>query len=454
MKIPTLINSSSKINGELIFTTDVRIDGEVFGKVESDKSVIIGAEGYVKGFLRAKDLVIFGRFEGNIVVSGHTILHESASVFGNLYTRTFEVKEGAVITARVVMYDKLEAIDEAQIYLAEEMIKIEPGRRQVSGPANVKITFDDAVDSLKENKVKIDSSLWDQEMLELAHNDSGDVLSKIMENNNRLEDLIIYREKLDLIGSELDAILASSLNSSPEMMEADSSEKPVPENQVPVLADQNETLNLDFAEVAAKTIRSDLTTEIDQTDDSADFEPFEEMEKFTLLTISDEFTGDGQNDVPETSFTQVDLSVDPKPNEILEFDFENSYIDEGELVLFPLPNPVSIAKCLGEPIMEDSSQNRKGKKKPLRPEDTIITQIARKNKGGHSLSGFDELRNLLMPVKYQQMKLAEKKNDQEKIILKKINKNDNRSNESEKDKLFLNKAIRQLPDDDYSSLFN
>ena len=106
MKIPTLINSSSKINVELIFTTDVRIDGEVFGKVESDKSVIIGAEGYVKGFLRASDLVVFGRFEGNIIVSGHTILHENASVFGNLYTKSFEVKDGAVLTARIVMYEE------------------------------------------------------------------------------------------------------------------------------------------------------------------------------------------------------------------------------------------------------------------------------------------------------------------------------------------------------------
>jgi cytoskeletal protein CcmA (bactofilin family) len=143
MEIPTLINSSSKIKGELMFKSDVRIDGEVFGKIESDKFAIIGAEGYVKGFLRARDLVVFGRLEGNIVVSGTTILHAGSSIFGNLYTKGIEVNEGAIITARVITYDKLEAFDEAQIHLAEEMIRIQPVRRNSPHFSNDQISFDD-----------------------------------------------------------------------------------------------------------------------------------------------------------------------------------------------------------------------------------------------------------------------------------------------------------------------
>lgn len=142
MEIPTLINSSSKIKGELMFTSDVRIDGEVFGKVESDKFAIIGAEGYVKGFLRARDLVVFGRLEGNIIVSGTTILHAGSSIFGNLYTKGIEVNEGAIITARVITYDKLEAFDEAQIHLAEEMIRLQPARRNSPTYSNDQISFD------------------------------------------------------------------------------------------------------------------------------------------------------------------------------------------------------------------------------------------------------------------------------------------------------------------------
>ena len=74
-EIPTLINSSTKINGDLIFATDVRIDGEVFGNVESERSIFIGAEGYVKGILNAKDIIIFGYVFNNLfcVISGTVI---------------------------------------------------------------------------------------------------------------------------------------------------------------------------------------------------------------------------------------------------------------------------------------------------------------------------------------------------------------------------------------------
>lgn len=210
MKIPTLINSSSKINGELIFTTDVRIDGEVFGKVESDKSVIIGAEGFVKGFLRAKDLFIFGRFEGNIIVSGLTILHENASVFGNLYTKVFEVKDGAIITARVVMYDKLEAIDEAQIYLAEEMIKVEPNRKQIPTYAHTKISFDDAIDKVKDDQITFPPISTNQPSWGQIPGNSGDVLSKIKENHNGLEDLIGNKQNQENVFAEEDSSISFS----------------------------------------------------------------------------------------------------------------------------------------------------------------------------------------------------------------------------------------------------
>lgn len=127
MDVPALINIGSKLSGELAFNSDVRIDGEVFGKIEAVKSAIIGTNGYVKGFLRARDLTVFGRLEGNIVVTGITTLHPSSLIIGDLYSNKIEVKAGAVISARVKIYDELEPFDKAQIHLAEEMIKIQLG---------------------------------------------------------------------------------------------------------------------------------------------------------------------------------------------------------------------------------------------------------------------------------------------------------------------------------------
>jgi cytoskeletal protein CcmA (bactofilin family) len=180
MEIPTLINCSSKITGELMFTSDVRIDGEVIGKVESEKSIFIGPRGYVNGFLRTKDLVVFGRIEGNIVVSGITVLQPGSSIFGNLYTKVFEVKDGASITARILTADKLESAVEAQIDRAENMISSLIFKQRPIIP-NAQITFHDCPEMVTgaEKMQTIEIEERDEKHVEQPHGSSGDVSPKI-----------------------------------------------------------------------------------------------------------------------------------------------------------------------------------------------------------------------------------------------------------------------------------
>ena len=125
MEIPTLINAYSTVKGEMILMTDTRVDGKIFGKVETDHTLLIGKEGYFKGFLRARNLVVFGRVEGNFLVSGETIFHPGASIIGTLYTKLFDIREGANINARIETYEKSETLEEAQLYLEEELIQMQ-----------------------------------------------------------------------------------------------------------------------------------------------------------------------------------------------------------------------------------------------------------------------------------------------------------------------------------------
>ena len=440
MKIPTLINSSSKINGELIFTTEVRIDGEVFGKVESDKSVIIGAEGCVKGFLRAKDLVVFGRLEGNIIVSGITVLHENASVFGNLYTRVFEVKDGAVITARVVTYDKLEALDEAQIHLAEEMIKLEPGRRQIHNYDSVQVPFKEP--SEKADKVEVPVYISKVKEVNAPYSDdSGDILSKIMEHNGVVTNEAILHRKEENYFPEEPAI--SSLAAAELLPEASEILPETPE-LMPELAEE---IMPEMAEMSLFEL----------------YMPEEDDDMFTLLSSEDDLNENQQHS--EHLTIEAGSPSGSGKSSLLEFDFEEIQQDSplytDELISETNLKSVSIAECLGEPVKEDSLKMKKGKKKAFSSENIVIPQTVRKSKV-YSLSGFEELRNLLIPVKYHDLKSAEnskfteKKIDSEKHNSKKANDNDtgNKAKGSEKGDLFLNDAIRQLPVDDYSSLFN
>ena len=121
---PTIINSNSKIAGDILLQTDIRVDGSVYGLVESDNNIFIGTEGYVKGLIRAKNLVSFGRIEGTVVVQGVSILHPSSILFGKLYTREIDIHSGAYMSGFLSTCDQLAPIDEAQIVIDEQRTKM------------------------------------------------------------------------------------------------------------------------------------------------------------------------------------------------------------------------------------------------------------------------------------------------------------------------------------------
>jgi len=125
---PTLINSYSKIDGDISLTTDVRIDGTVYGVIETEKNIYIGTDGYAKGVLRAKNLVCFGRIEGSVIISGISIFHPESSFFGTLFTKDISVLYGASITAQIVTFDVLDPIYEAQICLDIEKTRAQSNR--------------------------------------------------------------------------------------------------------------------------------------------------------------------------------------------------------------------------------------------------------------------------------------------------------------------------------------
>lgn len=123
-KFPTIINSFSKIAGEISLQTDIRVDGTVYGIVESENNVFIGAEGYVKGIIRAKNLVSFGRIEGTVIILGVSIFHATSSLFGKIFTREISVYAGAYLFGHITTCIDLSPIDEAQINMDEQRTKI------------------------------------------------------------------------------------------------------------------------------------------------------------------------------------------------------------------------------------------------------------------------------------------------------------------------------------------
>lgn len=86
----------TKVIGDIISESHVRIDGEVQGNVTSSSKVIIGENGVLRGNLSCQEADIEGRIEGKLTIEGLLILREQSNIQGDIYTNKLHVEEGAI----------------------------------------------------------------------------------------------------------------------------------------------------------------------------------------------------------------------------------------------------------------------------------------------------------------------------------------------------------------------
>lgn len=92
----TNISSTSKIKGELQSQEDIIIDGEITGKVTTTGKLEIKEMAQVRADLKAEDIIISGRIEGNIMSKSLDIT-QTGVVIGNIDVKTFSMTAGAVL---------------------------------------------------------------------------------------------------------------------------------------------------------------------------------------------------------------------------------------------------------------------------------------------------------------------------------------------------------------------
>jgi cytoskeletal protein CcmA (bactofilin family) len=98
----TMIGKSVKIYGELSGSEDLVMDGEVQGTIKLPGGrLTIGPQARVRGDIAAKDVVVFGRLDGDIRATGRVDLRASALMQGNIYAASFSMEENAALRGDV-----------------------------------------------------------------------------------------------------------------------------------------------------------------------------------------------------------------------------------------------------------------------------------------------------------------------------------------------------------------
>ena len=105
-RIDCLIGTGTRVEGNVIFSGGLRVDGNVRGNIiaEEDKpgTLVVSEQAQVEGEIRVPHVVINGMVNGPVNSTEYVELQAKANVTGDVYYNTLEMQLGAVVQGRLV----------------------------------------------------------------------------------------------------------------------------------------------------------------------------------------------------------------------------------------------------------------------------------------------------------------------------------------------------------------
>lgn len=108
-RIDCLIGTGTRVEGNVIFSGGLRVDGHVRGNIiaeeEKPGTLVISEQAQVEGEIRVPHVVINGVVCGPVNSTEYVELQAKANVTGDVYYNALEMQLGAVVQGRLVHQD-------------------------------------------------------------------------------------------------------------------------------------------------------------------------------------------------------------------------------------------------------------------------------------------------------------------------------------------------------------
>jgi cytoskeletal protein CcmA (bactofilin family) len=129
------IGKSVVIRGELTGNEDLYLDGEVEGNINlRDHKLVIGPNGKIKATITARDVVVHGRMDGNVVASERVELKRSSILTGDVATHRIVIEDGAVFKGSIDIKEQRDARTEVRKPMTSSPAVTQPGTVNSSAP--------------------------------------------------------------------------------------------------------------------------------------------------------------------------------------------------------------------------------------------------------------------------------------------------------------------------------
>ena len=99
----SVLGSTLVFKGELTADEDLMLKGTVEGSIEHTATLRIGAEGSVKGDIKAKVITVEGHVAGDLYATDSITIKATATVEGDAYAPSVSLLEGAHFKGRIDM---------------------------------------------------------------------------------------------------------------------------------------------------------------------------------------------------------------------------------------------------------------------------------------------------------------------------------------------------------------
>jgi len=95
MTVKNILSEDAQWEGNLSFTSNVKIDGKGKGNITCTADVMVGEGADIIGDITAENVIISGKIEGNVTVTGQFCLTATGHLKGNVKAASVLMEDGA-----------------------------------------------------------------------------------------------------------------------------------------------------------------------------------------------------------------------------------------------------------------------------------------------------------------------------------------------------------------------
>ena len=99
----TYLGREVDIKGRAHFEGTVRVDGRFEGEIDTDDTLIIGEQAFVKGVIRAGTIINGGRIEATLTATNKVQLLKSSVLIGDVRSPSLSMEDGVFFQGRCDM---------------------------------------------------------------------------------------------------------------------------------------------------------------------------------------------------------------------------------------------------------------------------------------------------------------------------------------------------------------